>query len=145
MRVKFKKLHDSFVLPFKGSEHSACFDCVAVSMEALPDDMYEYGLGFSTEFSEKGWKGIIVPRSSFTKSEFVMQNSPAQVDEDYRSEWKVRFRYIGNRKYIIQRPYALGDKICQIYFERVNDVEFEEAEELSDTKRGDGGFGSTGR
>ena len=74
-----------------------------------------------------------------------MQNTPAQVDEDYRGEWRVRFRYIGNRKYFIQGPYQIGDKICQIYFERVNDVEFEEVEELSDTKRGDGGFGSTGK
>jgi len=145
MKVSFKPLSEDFVLPKKGSSSASCFDCVATSVKYLGDDLFEYGLGFSTEFSEPGWKGVIVPRSSFTKSDFVMQNSPAQIDEDYRGEWRVRFRFIGNVNHIIQKPYQLGERICQIYFEKVNDVELEIVDELIETERGGGGFGSTGK
>jgi len=145
MKVFLKPLSEDFKWPEKGSGGAVCFDCFATSVKSLDFDTYEYGLGFATEFSEKGWKGVIVPRSSITKTDFVMQNSPAQIDYDYRGEWKVRFRFVGDKTYINQEPYEVGDRICQIYFERVNDVEFELSDELIDTERGSGGFGSTGK
>lgn len=145
MKVRFKPLSSNFKLPKKGSATASCYDCVATSVEHLGDNLFEYGLGFSTEFSEPGWKGVVVPRSSFTKSDFVMQNSPAQIDEDYRGEWRVRFRFVGDPKYIIQKPYNVGDRICQIYFEKVNEISMEVVDELTETERNEGGFGSTGK
>ena len=115
-------------------------------------------LGFATEI-EPGWKGVVVPRSSFTQKGWVMQNSPAQIDSDYRGEWMLKFQAIPasldtfcNKHEEIELeypdfPYKPGDRVAQIYFEEVKPVEFTvvfDEEELSSTERGDGGFGSTG-
>jgi len=145
MIVKYLPKSDLFELPKRGSLDAACFDCKATSVKYIGDDTWEFGLGFATSFSESNWKGIIVPRSSFTKTDFVMKNSPAQVDSDYRGEWLVRFSFVGDRNNIIQAPYQVGDRICQIYFEKVNQVAFEVVKDLTDTERQSGGFGSTGK
>jgi len=145
MIVRYLPKSDLFELPKRGSLEAACFDCKATSVRYIGEDTWEYGLGFATSFSELNWKGIVVPRSSFTKTDFVMKNSPAQIDSDYRDEWKVRFSFVGDRRNVIQAPYNVGDRICQIYFEKVNQVAFEVVSELSNTERGVGGFGSTGK
>lgn len=144
MEVSYKKLNENFVLPFKGSEDAACFDCVATSVENMGNGQFKYGLGFATEFSEPGWKGVIVPRSSLSKTVYVMQNSPGQVDSDYRGEWIVKFQSVkeGGTHY---PPFEVGDRICQIYFEKVNKVTQKVVNGLSETVRGAGGFGSTGK
>lgn len=145
MIVRYLSKSDLFELPKRGSLDAACFDCKATSVKYIGDDTWEFGLGFATSFSESNWKGIIVPRRSFTKTDFVMKNAPAQVDSDYRGEWLVRFSFVGDRKHIIQAPYQVGDRICQIYFEKVNQVAFEVVKDLTDTERQSGGFGSTGK
>lgn len=145
MIVRYKKLDSKFELPKKGSENAACYDCVATSMEYLGNGLFKYGLGFATEFSEPGWKGVIVPRSGLTKSDYVMQNSPGQVDFDYRGEWMVKFRKIHLVDFKPTPPFKVEERICQIYFEKVNEIEQVVVEELSETERGAGGFGSTGK
>lgn len=139
--VKIKKLHPDAKLPVKGSEDAACFDVYATSVKAEYGGKVTYGLGFSTEIP-KGWKGIIVPRSNLTKHKWTMLNSPAQIDSDYRGEWMIKMCSIGDA--FEPLPYAIGDRIAQIYFEKVSDVLFIEDNDLSETQRGEGGFGSTG-
>lgn len=140
--VKFKKLRDNAELPKKSFDSDACFDVKTCYVEWTQTSAICY-LGFATEIPE-GWKGIIVPRSSITKTDWVMQNSPGQVDSHYRGEWQVRLKYIG-KGYNDESPFKVGDRIAQIYFEEVMEVNFELVEELSDTQRSVGGFGSTGR
>jgi dUTP pyrophosphatase len=142
MEVKIKKLRDGFELPKKSFDSDACFDVKVLYVEWTQRTAICY-LGFATEIPI-GWKGVIVPRSSITKTDWVMQNSPGQVDSHYRGEWQVRFKYIGNG-YNDESPFKVGDRIAQIFFERVNDVFFFEVDELGSTERSDGGFGSTGR
>jgi dUTP pyrophosphatase len=141
LKVKIKKLHKNSKLPVKGSGEAACYDVYATSVDVQYGKEVSYGLGFSTEIPF-GWKGIIVPRSNLTKHRWMMVNSPAQIDCDYRGEWIVKMTAM--EKELQPLPYAIGDRVAQIYFEKVNEVEFEEVEELQPTVRGEGGFGSTG-
>jgi len=140
LKVKFKKLYADTKLPIKGSLDAACYDVYANSVVSGGGQAI-YGLGFSTEIP-KGWKAIIVPRSNLTKHRWVMINSPAQIDSDFRGEWMVKMTAIEQDPQPI--PYKVGERIAQMYFEKVVDVEFEEVDNLSETERGEGGFGSTG-
>jgi len=141
MQVKFKKLHANAQLPVKGSEHAACFDVYATSVTAEYGGKVTYGLGFATEIPV-GYMGILVPRSNITKHKWVMNNSTGIIDSDYRGEWMMKLNSIG--KDFEELPYAVGDRIGQIYFIPILPTTFEEVSSLDDSARGEGGFGSTG-
>lgn len=140
LQVKFKKLNADAKLPIKGSSSAACFDVYATSVE-VNNGVVTYGLGFSTEIPE-GWRGVVVPRSNISKHPWVLANSIGIIDSDYRGEWMVKYRCVSN--FIEAVPYGAGDRIAQIYFEKNEDVQFIEVEELDQTERGAGGFGSSG-
>ena len=144
--VKFKKISDKVVLPRLAHDTDACMDVIAISKSWLHEhNCWEYSLGFSTGIPE-GYKGVIVPRSSISKYDLIMCNSPAQIDSQYIGPWKVRFKETqpkiisGNIKI-----YNVGDKIAQIFFEPILPMTFSEVVELEDSERGSGGFGSTGK
>lgn len=126
-------------LPKKANEHASCYDVYAREVE-ITDSHIIIGLGFKTEIPV-GWKGVVVPRSSITKSGFIVQNSPGQIDCDYRGEWKLIFKWDAGKEKNID---FLGNRVAQIYFEPVYDISFEEVNELNITERNEGGFGSTG-
>jgi len=140
--IKIKPTHDNFKHPIKGSEHAACWDVYAADVKQLEYGKWEIDLGFATEIPE-GWKGVIVPRSSITKTELIMQNSPAQIDSDYRGSWKIKFLFYLD---VLEEPfpYQIGDRVAQIYFEEVKPFQFDLVTILNDTERGSGGFGSSG-
>ena len=140
LTVKFKKLADDVKLPVKGSSQAACFDVYAHRIISEATGKVTVKLGFATEIPE-GYKGIIVPRSNLTKHHWVMNNSMGVIDSDYRGEWMVVF---GPTSLNFGFPYNTGDRVAQIYFEKVQEVEFEEVKELQTSDRGTGGFGSTG-
>jgi len=139
LKIKFRKLKENVNMPVKGSEHAACFDVYANSLSYSGQKII-VGLGFQTEIP-RGYRGVIVPRSNLTKHYWVMNNSIGIIDSDYRGEWMCIFTPIGNYS---QFPYSVGDRVAQIYFEKVEDVEFVDANELESSERGTGGFGSTG-
>jgi dUTP pyrophosphatase len=139
--VNFKKLHADAKLPVMGSSSAACHDVYATSVELDENRVATYGLGFATEIPE-GWRGVVVPRSNISKHPWVLANSVGIIDSDYRGEWMVKFKCVSN--YIEAVPYSLGDRVAQIYFEKNVEVAFAEVEELDETARGEGGFGSTG-
>lgn len=145
LKVKFKKLQSSVKLPVKGSSHAACFDVYAHSITY--DDKHPrkrtVGLGFATEIPE-GYCGVIVPRSNLTKFYWIMNNSIGIIDSDYRGEWKAIFTNITDNAWLYPFPYEQGERIGQIYFRKVEDVIFEEVDDLDESDRGSGGFGSTG-
>lgn len=140
LKVKFKKLTDNVKLPVKGSLHAACFDVYADRIIHESSGKVTVKLGFATEIPE-GYKGVIVPRSNLTKHHWVMNNSIGIIDSDYRGEWMVIF---GPTSLNFGFPYEIGDRVAQIYFDKIVDVEFEEVGELNESDRGIGGFGSTG-
>lgn len=158
MKVKIKKLHKNAVIPKKATNLAAGYDVVVTEIEKVSDDFVICKLGFALT-PPSGYKVVLVPRSSLTKTRWILQNSPGQGDEDYTGEYQFRFRAIpenveqkggdyGSSIYWELEyplfPYVIGDRIGQIFIEKVIDITFEEVNELSETERGSGGFGSSG-
>ena len=159
MIVKIKKLNENAVIPFKKhSMEDACYDLVPVSYKYNPKyDRFEYKLGFATEFSSD-WEAEIRPRSTNTKKEAYIPNSPATIDSGYTGEWLIMFKLRtpfeqlfpdGDRELNLiemeneMAPYPIDGKtaIAQVKFNRVVDAAWIEVDELSDTERGaDGGL-----
>lgn len=157
--IKIKLLSETGKIPVKAHPTDACFDVFADRIEKLEDDFYVVYLGFALEIPEN-WKAVCVPRSSFTKTKWLVQNSPGQIDSSYRGELQYRFRAIpvgyGTLKspelfkpktgFIFDEfPFKIGDRVGQMYFEPVHEVNFIKTHELSPTNRNEGGFGSTGK
>ena len=143
LKIKFKKKDESSKLPYKGSLNAACYDVYAHSIKLERPDKIVVGLGFSTDIPP-GFKGVLVPRSSIAKTNWFLANSMGIIDADYRGEWMMVLKTSNSVMYDAL-PFAIEERCAQIYFEKVNDVEFEEVDELTDTIRGEGGFGSTGK
>lgn len=88
-----------------------------------------------------GWEGQVRPRSGLALRHGVtLPNAPGTIDSDYRGEVQVILQNLGDAPFTVRR----GDRIAQLVLARVEAVEWVEAEELSETGRGEGGFGSTG-
>jgi dUTP pyrophosphatase len=144
LKIQFKKIYEQSKLPTKGSLGAAAYDAYVHSITFEKGDTVVLGLGFATAIPA-GYKGVIVPRSGFTKVNWVMNNNLGKIDSDYRGEWIMKIKPINGRLEDTPLPFSVGDRCCQIYFEKVLDVEFEEVKHLPETDRGEGGFGSTGK
>lgn len=163
--VKILKLSPTAQIPQKAHKNDACFDVFCDRIERVSDDFFIAYLGFALEIPV-GWKGVLVPRSSFTKYKWLVQNSPGQIDCDYRGELQFRFRAIPEKVDVVdvklplkygrdreisqirlkypEFPFNVGDRIGQLYFEPVHQVDFTQIEKLTPTVRSENGFGSTG-
>lgn len=150
--LKFKKLHEDAVLPFYGTEFAAGMDCVTVSEPEFEDTYVCYKLGFAMEVPA-GHVGLLFPRSSNSKKDLLLSNSVGVIDEDYRGEVQARFKdtfmsrglFVGTPSGIEPKYYAKGDAVCQLIIIPVARFNAMWADELSDTVRGVGGFGSTNK
>lgn len=155
MKVRFKKLAPDAVMPSKAHPTDAGFDLTATSLRLDEDGCITYGFGLSLEIP-KGYVGLIFPRSSIAKKDLMLTNAVGVIDSGYRGEVKAKFKpamvfddFYGEIKATFPddytRIYEAGQKIAQIIIMPYPEVEFEEADELSDSDRGEGGFGSTGK
>lgn len=136
--MKFKKLREDAVAPKKETTDAAGFDLVAVSKSFdTPSNCVIYGTGLAFEIP-KGYVGLLFPRSSVYKTSHALANSVGVIDADYRGEVKAVFR-TGK----VGSSYKEGDRVCQLVLVPVPVFDLEEAQELSETTRGAGGFGST--
>lgn len=141
MKVKIKKLHNDAVIPKKAHEQDAGFDLVAISKDTIDEEGYgfhEYDTGIGLEIPE-GYVGLVYPRSSISKTGHILANSVGIIDSNYRGSIKVRFKTIPDCV-----EYIPGDRVAQLIIMPYPSIEFEEVEELSNTDRGEGGFGSSG-
>lgn len=144
MKVKVKKLVPEAVMPQRAHADDAGFDLVAVSRRWSADDWcYVYGTGLAFEIPE-GYVGLVFPRSSIAGRPLQLSNSVGVIDSGYRGEVLAKFRIAGSSKGI-DAAYEVGERICQMVIMKLPDVEMVEAEELSGSGRGTGGYGSTGR
>lgn len=141
VKIKIKKLHPDAKMPHRGTADAAGFDLYATKSVTLRNgvpEMVPTGLAFEIP---KGYVGVVYSRSSSAKSGLII--TPLLVDADYRGEV---FVLVNNLKHNdVAREILAGDRIAQIRIERLVDTEYEWAEELSETERGSGGYGSTGR
>ena len=143
MKVRIKKLNENAVIPTYAKDGDAGMDLVATSIISTTSTQITYGIGLAMEIP-KGFVGLIFPRSSVRKTRLMLSNCVGVIDSGYRGELQATFNKI-NQDSVSENDYKVGDRIAQIMIIPHPDIQFEEAGELSDTERGEGGFGSTGK
>ena len=146
VKVSISKTQEYANIPTFGSEYAAgadlyaCIDPNAV-VNIEPGETIKVSAGIKTEIP-KGYVGLVFARSGLaTKEDLAPANKVGVIDSDYRGEWFVALHNHGSK----ERTVNNGDRIAQVIFMPVPNVEFNEVEteELSETERGEGGFGST--
>jgi dUTP pyrophosphatase len=142
IKLKVKKLNKLAEIPQYQTEEAAGFDLHSVEDVVIaPNERKLIGTGLSFEIP-KGYEIQIRPRSGLAyKHGITVLNSPGTIDSDYRGEIKVLLINHSNESFEIK----VGERIAQAVIQEVIQVTFEEVEELNDTARGAGGFGSTGK
>ena len=143
MKVRIKKLNELAVIPTYAKDGDAGMDLVATSIISTTSTQITYGIGLALEIP-KGFVGLIFPRSSVRKTRLMLSNCVGVIDSGYRGELQATFNKI-NQDSVSENDYKVGDRIAQIMIIPHPSIEFEEADALSDTERGEGGFGSTGK
>ena len=143
MKVKIKKLNENAIIPTYGTEYSAGADLYALldsSVEIAPHETTFIHTGISVEIPE-GYCGLIFARSGLaSKRGLAPANKVGVVDADYRGEIMVALHNHPDSVAIVEG----GERVAQIAIVPFLKAELCECEELSETVRGEGGFGSTG-
>lgn len=144
MEVKFKKLADNAVLPTKAHASDAGLDitCTKVTSELNECGQFiiVYHTGLAMEIPE-GYVGLIFPRSSIYKKSIMQCNSVSVIDSGYRGEVLMKYRNTSGDS--IPSVYNVGDRIGQLIIIPYPNIEPVFADSLSDSDRGDNGFGSS--
>lgn len=144
VKINIKKLKDNATTPTYGSDYAAGADLYACLDEALtiqPNETVFVGTGIAVEIPE-GYAGLIYARSGLScKRDLAPANKVGVVDADYRGEVTVALHNHGTEPQTIEKD----ERIAQMVVAPFLAVEFNEVDELSDTVRGVGGFGSTGK
>ena len=166
MEIKFKKLSKNAVIPKFGKPGDAGADLTATSLIYNEDtDTFDYGTDIAIEIPE-GYVGMIFPRSSIYKTGLMLTNHVGIIDQGYRGEIMTKFKVIPTYEgiddidkenglaigYLDEEGndtceyhiYSIGDRIAQLVIVPIPQVTYVESEELSETERGEGGYGSTG-
>lgn len=140
MRVKIKRLDKSAVIPKYAKDGDAGLDLTATAYKVNEKGQYVYTSDLALEIPD-GYVGLLFPRSSICKKDLEMTNSVGVIDSNYRGPIKSVFNPTCEDPEI----YELGERFAQLIIIPYPKIEFEEVEELSETERGTGGYGSTGK
>lgn len=143
VEIRFVKLKPGCLTPQPQTEGSAGCDlcaCLTEPHTLIPGEVFMVPLGFAAEIPP-GYAGFVFSRSGLgSKRSVVVAQGVGVIDSDYRGEWMVPLRNLGSEPYVIEP----GERIAQAVFLPAAAGKFVEAEALSGTGRGRGGFGSTG-
>jgi dUTP pyrophosphatase len=142
MQVKIKKLHVDAVIPAYSKPGDAGMDLTAVTATQDQYGNVVYGIGLAFEIPE-GHVGLLFPRSSNSKTDLYLTNHVGVVDSGYRGEIMFKFRPVNGL--LNAKVFQVGDRVGQIMILPYPSIEFDEVDELTNSERGDGGFGSTGK
>ena len=144
MNVAVKKLKENAILPTYGSAQAAGADlyaCLDADLTIAPGETAFVPTGLAMELP-LGYVGLIYARSGLAcKRALAPANKVGVIDSDYRGEFIVALHNHGKNPQTISH----GERVAQLVITPVLNVSFMEAEELSDTQRAAGGFGSTGK
>lgn len=165
MKVKMKKIHPCAKIPFKTYDEDFCYDVVATSCEEIAPKVYKYGIGLAFQIDSDNMRPMqsaismgasrilsqtllgmdlsidLRPRSSVWKTGMVLSNCEGTIDELFTGEVSAVFYHVMPN----MPKYEVGDRIGQIKLGMTIPMELEEVEELNETKRGSGSYGSTGK
>ena len=141
MQVGVKKLHPDAVIPKYAKAGDAGLDLTAV--EIINDEgfqvTYKTGLAFEIPL---GYVGLIFPRSSVRNYQLSLSNCVGVIDPGYRGEIQFTFNKLAG---IPSKKYSVGERVGQMIIMPYPQIELVEFDALSDTERGEGGFGSSGQ
>ena len=144
MKINIKKLNENAIIPTRGSSQAAGYDlyaCTSTPIVIAPHQTVKIGTGFAFELPD-GYFGAIFARSGLaTKNGLRPSNGVGVCDSDYRAEYIVALHNDTNEPQIINPMERIAQLVVMPYLP----VEFNEVDELSETERGEGGFGSTGK
>ena len=144
MNIKVKKLKPGAIVPTMGSKFAAGADLYSAEDADVviePSETKFIGTGLAMEIPE-GYVGLVYARSGLAcKRGLAPANKVGVVDSDYRGEIKVALHNHGKEAQTVEK----GERIAQMVIAPYLSVNYEEADALSETERGEGGFGSTGR
>ena len=144
MKVRIKKLNERAVIPTYGSAGSAGGDLYSAEendITVAPGQTAFIGTGLAVEIPQ-GLVGLVYARSGLAcKKGLAPANKVGVIDSDYRGEIKVALYNHGKEPQTV----AKGERIAQLVIAPFVFAEYEETDDLADTARGEGGFGSTGR
>jgi len=144
MELKFKRLEDNAVLPIRSTKGAAGIDLTCIKIETALNEanqlMLVYHTGLAVEIPA-GYVGLLIPRSSIWKKSLWLTDNVGVIDSDYRGEIVA---YMKATTDVVPAIYKQGERFCQLVIVPVPEYTISEAAELSDTERGENGFGSTG-
>lgn len=140
MKIKIKKIHPEAKTPHYAHKGDAGMDLFTIeSFELEPGERKSIGLGLALEIPE-GHVGLIMDKSGISHR-YGIKSFGGVIDSGYRGEIHVGIMNLSDKFFIFEK----GHKIAQLVLQKVENVEFEETEELSTTGRGKNGLGSTGK
>lgn len=144
MKIEIKKLRENAQIPTRGSEQAAGYDLYAAIEEAVtikPHTTEKIGTGLAIAVPD-GYFGAIFARSGLAAKQGLRPaNCVGVADSDYRGEYIVALHNDTDSNQVINP----GDRVAQLVIMPYLSVEFQERDELTETARGEGGFGSTGK
>jgi len=148
MIVKIKKLNEFAEIPKYSKPGDAGMDLTCTEVELDASGCYVYKTGLAIEIPE-GFMGLIFPRSSNAKKSLMLTNSVGVIDSGYRGE--IMLKYKPDYQYFLQsdevknqKIYLVGDRVGQLIIMPYPQVDWKVVDKLSDSERGEGGYGSTG-
>lgn len=141
-KIQIKRLRDTAVIPTRGSEKAAGYDLYATAnYEIAPHSTVKIGTGISIALPDNSFGAIFARSGLATKKGLRPANCVGVCDSDYRGEYIVPLHNDTDEMMSIEA----GERIAQLIVMPFIPVEFEEVDELDETGRGTGGFGSTGK
>jgi dUTP pyrophosphatase len=139
--VKIKKLNPNAVIPSYSKEGDAGMDLTITEVIKNTTEDVSYGFGIALEIPS-GFVGLVFPRSSIRKTDLLLTNSVGVIDSGYRGEIQATFKKTLGESSVI---YEVGERGAQIIILPYPKINFVNSDNLSNSERGDGGFGSTGK
>lgn len=137
--IKVKKLHENAVIPSYSKSGDAGMDLTITEIKENNFRQISYGFGIAMEIPF-GYVGLVFPRSSVKNQDLLLSNCVGVIDSGYRGEIQSTFKKTDPS----EKFYNVGERGAQIIILPYPQVFMVESDELSDTERGTGGFGSTG-
>ncbi len=138
--VKVKKLDPNAVIPTYSKDGDAGMDLTITDIKENTTFSISYGFGIAMEIP-KGYVGLVFPRSSVRNQDLILSNCVGVIDSGYRGELQATFKKTQGLDSI---SYNVGERGAQIVILPYPQIRMIESNELSNTERGEGGFGSTG-
>ena len=143
MEVKFKRLSDKAIMPIRAHKGDAGVDVTATQITTEINECGQVMIVYHTDLAveiPEGYVGLLFPRSSISNKSLSLTNSVGVIDSTYRGELMAKMRATTD---VVPSVYKVGERFAQLVIMPIPDYDIVESSELSETERGDNGYGST--